>query len=81
MSTNRTRELWRDRSTGESFVVEREDDRVLAAEGPVDPATSLDELGQAWSAPTDGRVAAFTSLATDLERRRGDFERRPLPAS
>jgi hypothetical protein len=80
VSTSRTRELWRDRASGESFVVEIEDDRVLAAHGPVDPA-SLADLGQAWSAPTDGRAAAFTSLAADLERRRSDFERRPLPAS
>jgi len=79
VSTNRTRELWQDRASGESFVVEVEGDRVLAADGPVDP-DRLTEVWRAWIAPTDGRAAAFTSLATDLERRRPEFERRPLPS-
>jgi hypothetical protein len=78
MSTNRRRELWRDRSTGDAFVVELEEDRVLAADGPVDPS-DLDEVGTAWTSPTDGRAAAFTGLATDLDRRRDEFEREPLP--
>jgi hypothetical protein len=80
VSTNRTRELWTDRERGGAYVVEIEDDRVLAAQGPIDPSR-FDEIGRAWTAPTDGRAAAFTSLATQLERRRDEFERRPLPAS
>jgi hypothetical protein len=77
VSTNRTRELWRDPSSGEAFLVELEDGRVLAADGPVDPG-SLDEAGRAWLSPTDGRAPAFTSLATELERRRDEFERESL---
>lgn len=80
MSTNRTRELWRNRSTGEAFVVELEEDRVLAAEGPVDP-NDLDVVQRIWTAPSQGRTPAFGGLATDLERRRREFERRPLPAT
>jgi hypothetical protein len=80
VSTNRTRELWTDRERGGAYLVELEDDRVLAAQGPIDPS-HLDEIGRAWTAPTDGRAAAFTSLAAELERRRHVFERRPLPPS
>jgi hypothetical protein len=79
MSTNRVRELWRDRSTGDAFVVELEDDRVLAAEGPLDP-DRLGDVGRAWTSPLDGRLPAFTGLATDFDRRRDEFEREPLPA-
>jgi hypothetical protein len=78
MSTNRARELWRDRSTGDAFLVEVEDGRVLAADGPVDPAR-FDAVGRAWLSPSEGRLPAFTGLATDLDRRRDEFERRPLP--
>jgi hypothetical protein len=77
VSTNRTRELWTDRTSGDAFVVELEDGRVLAADGPVDPAR-FDEIARAWTAPTDGRAPAFTSLATELDRRREEFERRSL---
>ena len=77
MSTSRSRELWRDRSTGAAFVVELEGDRVLAAEGPIDPAR-LDETGRAWTAPASGRSPAFSGLAADLDRRRNEFEREVL---
>lgn len=80
MSTNRSRELWRDRSSGEAFVVELEEDRVLAAHGPVEPE-ELDGAVRAWMEASQGRTPAFTELATDLERRRDEFERGPLPAS
>jgi hypothetical protein len=61
VSTNRTRELWTDRERSGAYVVELEDDRVLAAQGPIDPSR-LDDIGRAWTAPTDGRAPAFTSL-------------------
>jgi len=77
VSTSRTRELWRDRPGGEAYVVELEDGRVVAAHGPVDPAR-FNEAGRAWTSPSDGRAAAFTDLASDLESRRDDFEREPL---
>jgi hypothetical protein len=80
VSTNRTRELWTDRKRGRVYMVELEDDRILAAQGPIDPS-HLDEIGRVWTAPTDGRAAAFTRLAGELERRRDEFERRPLPAA
>jgi hypothetical protein len=79
VSTTRTRELWIDRSSGDAFVVELEWEHVVAAEGPVDPK-ELDPVQLAWSAPSEGRGQAFTELAADLDRRRGDFARRPIPA-
>jgi hypothetical protein len=72
------RELWIDRSSGDAFVVELENERVVAAEGPVDPK-DLDPIQQAWTVPSQGRGPAPTGLATDLERRRNAFARRPVP--
>ena len=74
------RELWVDRASGDAFVVELENDRVVAAEGPVDPE-DLDPIQQAWTAPSRGRAPALTGLATDLHRRRDAFARRPFPAA
>jgi hypothetical protein len=77
VSTNRTRELWRDRASGETFVVELEADRVLSAQGPVDPGRLSDVDAIATEAAA-GRTPAFTERASDLEQRRDEFERRPL---
>jgi hypothetical protein len=80
VSTTRTRELWIDRLSGDAFVVELERERVVAAEGPVDPE-DLDPVQLVWTAPSEGRLPAFTELAADLDHRRGDFARRPLSAA
>jgi hypothetical protein len=80
VSTSRRRELWEDRSSGETFVVELEGDRVLAAEGPVDPK-DLDRVHAIWTEASHGRMPAFSGLATDLDRRREEFDRRPLSAA
>lgn len=80
MATNRTRELWRDRGSGDTFVVELEGGRVLAAQGPVDPER-LDDVDAIWTTAAVGRLPAFTGPATDLEARRDEYERRPLPGS
>lgn len=77
MSTRRERELWRDRETGERWLVELEDGRVLAASGPVsDDELSGDAL--AFKEAAHGRTPAFSEEAAELERRRDEFEREPL---
>ena len=76
MSTSRSREIWRHRD-GDAYLVELEDDRVLAATGPV----GEDELGAAataWKDASLGRSPAFSPEAADLERRRNEFTREPL---
>ena len=76
MSTSRSREIWRHRD-GDAYLVELEDDRVLAATGPV----GEDELGAAataWKDASLGRSPAFSPEAADLERRRDQFTREPL---
>ena len=78
MATNRRRELWRDRATGDAFAVELEGDRVLAAVGPIDP-DDVDRLHRVWEEAAQGRQQAFTGLSTDLDRRRDEFERGPYP--
>ena len=80
MSISRMRELWIDRSSGDAFFVEVEGERVLSAEGPVDPG-ELDPVHLVWSAASQGRGQSFTELAADLGRRRKDFARRPIPAA
>jgi len=79
VSTRRQRELWRHGESGETFAVEVEDGRVLAAEGPVDP-DEVDRLDRIWAQPAIGRTPAFTKLAAELQRRSDDFERLPYPA-
>jgi len=74
---DRTRELWRDRETSETFLVEVEDDRVLAVTGPVAPE-DLDRERRAFEQAAAGRSPAFTAAAADLEARRAAFDREPL---
>ena len=79
MSTSRARELWRHRETGETYLVEVEDGRVLAANGPL----AEDELrgeALAYKHAAQARSPAFTPGATDIDRRREEFDRRPLDA-
>ena len=80
MSTSRDREIWRHRETGEAYLVELEGGRVVSANGPV----GEDELGEdalAYKHAAQGRSPAFTAEATELDRRRDEFEREPLEAA
>lgn len=61
-------------------MVELEGDRVLAAQGPVDPE-QLTDVDAIWTEAAAGRTPAFTGRASDLEKRRDEFERRPLRGS
>lgn len=74
---DRARELWQHRESGEAFLVELEDERVLSADGPL----SGDELTREaldLRRAAQGRSPAFTEEAVDLERRRHEFDRRRL---
>jgi hypothetical protein len=74
MSTSRVREIWRHRERGDAYLVELESDRVVSAEGPL----TEDQLGEdalAWKQAAEGRAAAFTPEAADLDGRRNEFER------
>ncbi len=79
MSTSRARELWRHRETGEAYLVEVEDGRVLAANGPLAEDELRDEA-LAYKHAAQARSPAFTPEAADLDRRREEFDRRPLDA-
>jgi hypothetical protein len=74
METSRRRELWRHRETGEAFLVELEEDRVVSGEGPLD-ADELDDDALAYKQAASGRSPAFTGQAAELERRRDEFDR------
>ncbi|MBA2616089.1 MAG: hypothetical protein H0U90_10025 [Actinobacteria bacterium] len=77
MIGDHTRELWRHRETGEAFLVELEDGRVLSGDGPL----SADELTRealALRRGAQGRSPAFTEDATSLEGRRAEFQRERL---
>ncbi len=79
MSTSRAREVWRHRETGEAYLVELEDGRVVSANGPV----GEDELGGealAYKHAAQGRSPAFTAEAAELDGRRDEFDREPLDA-
>ena len=77
MSTRRTREVWRHRETGEAYLVDVEDDRVVTAEGPLaDDELSADSLAMRRAA--QGRSPAFTQEATDLDGRKDEFDRERL---
>ncbi len=80
MSTSRARELWRHRETGERWLVELEDDRVVSASGPL----AGDELGEdalAFKEAAHGRTPAYDSGTADLARRRAEFERERVEGS
>ncbi|HEY7196770.1 MAG TPA: hypothetical protein VH306_06270 [Gaiellaceae bacterium] len=79
MSTNRQRELWKDRANGKTYLVELEDGRVVAAQGPIDPADT-DRVQRIWTEAAQGRMPAFSDLAADLERRRDEFEQGSPPS-
>ncbi len=76
---SRARELWRNRETGEAYLVELEGDRVVSAEGPL----SEDQLGDdalAYKHAAHGRSPAFSEDAADLDRRRDEFEHERVEA-
>ena len=79
MSTSRAREIWRHRATGDAYLAELEDGRVVAASGPLGEDELRDEA-LAYKHAAQGRSPAFTPEAADLDRRREEFDRRPLDA-
>ncbi len=78
MSTSRAREIWRERETGAAYLVELEDGRVVSANGPLGEDELRDEA-LAYKHAAQGRSPGFTTEAAELERRREDFDREPLP--
>ncbi len=77
MIGDRARELWRHRESGEAYLVEVEDGRVVSGDGPL----GEDELTReslAMRRASQGRSPAFTEEAADLERRRDEFDRQRL---
>jgi hypothetical protein len=79
VSTQRARELWRHRETGELYIVEVEGDRVVAASGPV-TEDQVREDALAYKHAAQGRTPAYDEETADIERRRDEFDREPLPA-
>jgi hypothetical protein len=77
VASDRGRELWRDRRTGEAYLVETDGDRVVAATGPVS-GEHLDHERVAFEQAAEGRSPGFTPQAAELERRRDEFDREPL---
>ena len=78
MADERLRELWRHRESGELYLVELQDERVVSAHGPL----GEDEAGAeslAWRTASHGRSAAFSPEATRLEERRDEYERVARP--
>jgi hypothetical protein len=77
MSTERSRELWRHRQSGELYIVEVENDRVLAAYGPV-TEDEVQEDALAYKQAAQGRTPAYDEKTADVERRRAEFDQDPL---
>jgi hypothetical protein len=69
----RKRELWRERESGELFVVELEGGRVASAHGPLAPEDARD-IDLALAQIAHARTAAFDETAERLERERDRFE-------
>ena len=79
MSTRRARELWRHRETGERYLVEVEEGRVISAHGPLSDE-QLSDANLAFAQIGHGRMPAFTEQASELERRRDEFESEAVDA-
>ncbi len=77
MSTRRARELWRHKQTGERYLVEVEDGRVLSSHGPLGE-DEVSEEGVEIRTAAHGRSPAFTAEAADMQRRKDEFERKAL---
>jgi hypothetical protein len=77
MATDRTRELWRHRANEDRFIVELEQDRVVAVHGPL-AEHEVDDARLAFAQAAHGRTPAYTGKATELDRRRDEFERERL---
>ena len=77
MTGDRVRELWRHRDSGEAYLVELEDGRVLSGDGPL----AVDELTRealTLRRAAQGRMPAFTLEAADLAERSDEFDRQRL---
>ena len=77
MTGDRSRELWRHRESGDAYLVELEEGKVVSGDGPL----AEDELTReslAMRRASQGRSPAFTEEAAELERRRNEFDRQRL---
>ena len=79
MSTRRARELWRHRETGERYLVENEEGRVISAHGPLSDE-QLSDANLAFAQIGHGRMPAFTEQASELQGRRDEFESEAVDA-
>ncbi|MBA2536280.1 MAG: hypothetical protein H0V20_02455 [Actinobacteria bacterium] len=77
MSNRRSLELWHHRETGELYIVEVDDDRVLAVNGPV-TEDQIREDALAYKQAAQGRTPAYDEQTADVERRRAEFDRERL---
>lgn len=78
MADERVREIWRHRESGERWIVELEQDRVVAAHGPLADDDD-DPEAIAMKTAAHGRSPAFSEEAARLERSRDEFERESRP--
>ena len=77
MTGDRARELWRHRGSGEAYLVDLEEGRVVSGDGPLaDDELTRESL--AMRRASQGRSPAFTPEAAELERRRDEFDRQRL---
>lgn len=77
MSTGRAQELWRHRETGEIYLVEIEDERVVSASGPL-TEDQVSEAALAYKQVAQGRTPAYSREAAEVEQRRDQFVRERL---
>ena len=77
--SSRGQELWHHRATGETYLVETEGERVIAASGPLDEDERSD-AARAYKQAAQGRAPGYSDEAADFERRRDEFERERLKA-
>ena len=78
MAEERLREVWRHRESGDLYLVELEDDRVVSAHGPLEEDESERET-LAWRTASHGRSPAFSPEAMRVAERREEFERVARP--
>ncbi len=79
MSTGRVREIWRHRQSGDVYLVEVEDERVVSSHGPVSE-DQVSEEALEYKQVGHGRTPAFTEQAAEMDGRRDEYERTPLRA-
>ena len=79
MASGRVREIWRHRASGEVYLVEVEDERVLSSHGPV-TEDEVSEESLEYKQVGHGRTPAFTAEAAEMDARQDEYDRTPLRA-